>query len=83
MKCIMILLTILIIIQLKLALEYVILAEKKTGLLKNHRKPKGVFSNGKLISQNNKIAYLGDRFPNENASSDIIKIGYETSEKYI
>lgn len=30
----MILLTILIIIQLKLALEYVILAENKTGLLK-------------------------------------------------
>ena len=54
---------------------------KEDRIIKNHRKPKGVFSNGKLISQNNKIAYLGDRFPNENASSDIIKIGYETSEK--
>lgn len=47
----------------------------------HHRSPKGEFKNAKLISQNNKIAYIGDRFPTKESNNDIVKIGYETSEK--
>lgn len=54
---------------------------KEERIIKYHRSPKGPFERAKLISQNNTIAYIGDRFPTKEASTDIIKIGYETSEK--
>lgn len=54
---------------------------KEDRIIKNHRSPRGLFKNAKLISQNSEIAYIGDRFPTKETSIDIIKIGYETSEK--
>ena len=54
---------------------------KEERIIKYHRSPKGQFKRAKLISQNKTIAYIGDRFPTEDESTDIIKIGYETSEK--
>ena len=54
---------------------------KEERIIKNHRSPKGVFENAKLISQNSEIAFIGDRFPTKESSNNIIRVGYETSEK--
>ena len=54
---------------------------KEERIIKNHRSPKGVIKNAKLISQNSEIAFIGDRFPTKESSNNIIRVGYETSEK--
>ncbi|MBM7642202.1 type I-C CRISPR-associated protein Cas8c/Csd1 [Streptococcus loxodontisalivarius] len=56
---------------------------KEDRIISLHRSIGGPFGKAKLISKSdgNKFAYQGDRFSTNKDDVDIIKIGYETSEK--